>query len=332
MVLTSTGPIEQRDRLELADVPVPEPATGQVLIRVLACAVCRTDLHLVEGELPDPKRNVVPGHQIVGIVQAVGDGVQGVGAGDRVGVPWLGNVCGRCAYCQGGLENLCENPGFTGYTLDGGFAENVVARADFCFPIPDRYPDVEAAPLLCAGLIGYRAYRLADVRGLSGPGRLGLFGFGNAAQIVIQLADRDGSDGFVYTRGDHGRKLAEELGARWIGSGDQLPPVKLDAVIIFAPAGELVPHALRAVRKGGIVVCSGIHMSPIPEFDYDLLWGERTVRSVANLTRRDGKEFLELAGQRAIKTYTEVFRLEQVNEALRRHKSGELSGTAVLVP
>jgi propanol-preferring alcohol dehydrogenase len=330
-VLTSPGPVED-GRLQLRDVPVPEPRDGQALIRTLACAVCRTDLHVVEGELPEPKPDVIPGHQVVGVVERLGEGVGEIEVGQRVGVPWLGDVCGRCPYCRGGLENLCDSPSFTGYTLDGGYAERLVARAGFCFPIPDGYGDVEATPLLCAGLIGYRAYRLANVRGLAGPGRLGLFGFGNAAQIVIQLAAGDGIEAYAYSRGARDRRLAEEMGARWTGSGEELPPVELDAVIIFAPAGELVPHALRAVRKGGAVVCAGIHMSPIPSFDYDLLWGERSIRSVANLTRRDGREFLALAGERRLETQTVVFPLERANEALTRHKRGELSGTAVLVP
>jgi propanol-preferring alcohol dehydrogenase len=287
---------------------------------------------VVEGDLPDPKPGVVPGHQVVGVVEKLGEAVEATQLGRRVGVPWLGGVDGSCPYCRAGLENLCDRPSFTGYTVDGGYAEYMVARADFCFPVPDGYDDVHAAPLLCAGLIGYRAYRLAEPRGLSGPARLGLFGFGNSAQILIQLARADGVEAYVYTRGDHGRRAATELGARWTGSGEDLPPVELDSVIIFAPAGALVPHALKAVRKAGLVVCAGIHMSPIPQFEYDLLWGERSVRSVANLTRHDGREFLALAGERRIDTRTQVFPLEQANEALRLHKRGELTGTAVLVP
>jgi propanol-preferring alcohol dehydrogenase len=332
MVLNSPGPVSEQDRLELRDLPEPEPARGQVLIKVLANAVCRTDLHVVEGELPNPKPDLVPGHQIVGTVQALGEGVRAVQAGQRIGVPWLGDVCGHCAYCQSERENLCEDPTFTGYTVDGGYAEYAVAIADFCFPIPDSYEDVDAAPLLCAGLIGYRALRLAEVKGLTGPGRLGLFGFGNAARLVIQVAEHQGQEVYVYTKSEQSQSVAKEMGARWAGGGGQLPPVKLDAAIIFAPAGQLVPHALRSVRKGGVVVCSGIHMTPIPELDYELLWGERMLRSVANLTRRDGKEFLELAPEVPVRTTTQVFPLEQANEALRLHESGGLEGTAVLVP
>ena len=332
MVLSSTGPVERGDRLELRKVPMPVPGPGQVAIRVLACGVCLTDLHIVEGDLPNPKQDLIPGHQIVGVVEARGEGATRFEVGDRVGVPWLGDVCGRCVYCRGGLENLCDGPSFTGYTIDGGYAEYVVARVDFAFELPPRYGDVEAAPLLCAGLIGYRSLKLADVRGLAGPGRLGLFGFGNSARIVTQVAEARGDEVYVYTRGEAGRQAAKELGAIWTGGDGKLPPVKLDSAIIFAPAGELVPLALESVRKGGTVACAGIHMSPIPELDYDLLWGERVVRSVANLTRRDGTEFLELAARREIKTQVELFPLEQANDALRKHKSGELTGTAVLVP
>jgi len=332
MALTAPGPIAEADRLELRELPVPEPGPGEVLVRVLACAVCLTDLHVVEGDLPNPKADVIPGHQVVGIVEARGDGVERFEGGERVGVPWLGGVDGSCSYCRAGLENLCESPDFTGYTLDGGYAEYVVARADFAFPIPDRYGDVDATPLLCAGLVGYRSLRLADVRALDGAARLGLFGFGNSAQLVIQVAIQRGHEVYVYTRGEQGRRKARELGAVWTGGGGALPEVELDSVIIYAPAGALVPLALSAVRKGGVVVCAGIHMSPIPEFQYELLWGERVLRSVANLTRDDGREFLALAAEREIQTEVQVFPLEQANEALRAHKAGALSGTAVLVP
>jgi propanol-preferring alcohol dehydrogenase len=332
MVLTAPGPIAGADRLELRELPVPEPGPGELLVRVLACAVCLTDLHVVEGDLPEAKASVVPGHQVVGIVEARGDGVGRFEPGQRVGVPWLGGVDGSCPYCRAGLENLCEAPAFTGYTRDGGYAEYLVARADFVFPIPDRYGDVEAAPLLCAGLIGYRSLRLADVRGLDDTARLGLFGFGNSAQLVIQVAIERGHEVYVYTRGEEGRRKARELGAVWTGGGGELPASKLDSVIIYAPAGELVPLALSAVRKGGVVVCAGIHMSPIPQFEYELLWGERVLRSVANLTRDDGREFLELAAEREIRTEVQVFALEQANEALRAHAAGALHGTAVLVP
>jgi propanol-preferring alcohol dehydrogenase len=332
MVLTGTGPVEDGDRLELRELPDPAPRPGQVLVRVLACAICRTDLHVVEGDLPELRPDVIPGHQIVGRVEAVGEGVDRIVVGDRVGVPWLGGVDGDCAYCRADMENLCEHPMFTGYTIDGGYAELAVARADFVLPLPDSYGDVEATPLLCAGLIGYRAWHIADARGLGGAARLGLLGFGNSAQIIAQVAIREGQEVYVYTRGSAGQRLAREQGAVWAGGGDDLPPVDLDAAIVFAPVGPLVPLALGSVRKGGSVVCAGIHMSPIPEFDYDLLWGERVIRSVANLTRRDGHEFLALAARHPIQTHIEVFPLEQANEALRRHKAGTLEGTAVLVP
>jgi propanol-preferring alcohol dehydrogenase len=331
-VLTAPGPIAGADRLEARDLPLPEPGSGELLVRVLACAVCLTDLHVVEGDLPPRKPNVVPGHQVVGIVEASGDGVEQPEVGNRVGVPWLGGVDGTCPYCRAGLENLCDQPTFTGYSVDGGYAEYVLALADFVFPIPDRYGDVDAAPLLCAGLIGYRSLRLADVRGLAGPARLGLFGFGNSAKLVIQVAIQRGHEVYVYTRGEDGRRKAKELGAVWTGGGGSPPEVELDSVIIFAPVGGLVPLALSAVRKGGVVVCAGIHMSPIPELEYELLWGERVLRSVANLTREDGREFLALAAEREIRTETEVFTLERANEALRAQKAGTLGGTAVLVP
>jgi propanol-preferring alcohol dehydrogenase len=331
MVLTEPGPIDGQ-RLELRDVPVPDPATGEVRVRVLASAVCLTDLHIVEGDLAQRKRPLVPGHQIVGEVDAVGGGVVGISEGDRIGIPWLGDACGRCAYCQNGRENLCDAPVFTGYDVDGGFAEHAVARAAFSFPLPDRYEPVHAAPLLCAGLIGYRSLRLADIRGLSGRGKLGLVGFGSSAQIVIQVARHLGHEVYVQTRGEAGRARARELGAVWAGGGEDRPPVELDSAIIFAPSGELVPRSLESVRKGGIVVCAGIHMTPIPRFEYELLWGERVLRSVANLTRRDGQEFLELASRAEVRTEVVEFPLEEANEALRRHKAGELTGTAVLVP
>jgi propanol-preferring alcohol dehydrogenase len=332
MVLTAPGPIAGADRLELRELPLPDPGPGEVLVRVLACAVCLTDLHVVEGDLPQAKADVVPGHQVVGVVEARGEQVERIEDGQRVGVPWLGGVDGTCPYCRAGLENLCEAPEFTGYTRDGGYAEYVVARADFVLPVPDRYGDVDATPLLCAGLIGYRSLRLADVHALDDVPRLGLFGFGNSAQLMIQFAIGRGEEVYVYTRGEAGRRKAREMGAVWTGSGADLPAEKLDSVIIYAPAGELVPLALSAVRKGGTVVCAGIHMSPIPEFAYELLWGERVLRSVANLTRRDGTEFLAFAAEHEIRTEVQVFPLERANEALRAHKAGALSGTAVLVP
>jgi alcohol dehydrogenase, propanol-preferring len=332
MVLTEPGPVEEKARLELRELPPRAPAAGQVRVRVLANAICRTDLHVIEGELPDPKQDLVPGHQVVGEVDAIGEGATGLAIGDRIGIPWLGDVCGRCAFCRAGRENLCDRPSFTGYQLDGGYAEYVLARADFTLSLPDAYGDADAAPLLCAGLIGYRALRQASVEGLGGPARLGLFGFGSSAHIVLQVARHLGHELYVYTRGQQSRRLAEELGAEWVGGGERLPPVKLDAVIVFAPAGELVPIALRAVRKGGVVVTAGIHMTPIPQLDYELLWGERVLRSVANLTRRDGREFLELAPRVPVRAEVVRFPLEQANEALALVKAGSLRGTAVLVP
>ncbi len=331
MVLTAPAPVETRP-LALRDVRVPEPGAGELLIRVLANGVCRTDLHVVEGELADPKLPLVLGHQIAGSVERVGEGVTGFAPGDRVGVPWLGGTDGTCAYCRGGWENLCDAPTFTGYQRDGGYAEYAVARADFTLRLPHGYPDVQAAPLLCAGLIGYRALRLAHVEPLEPVPRLGLYGFGASAHIVIQVARHLGQEVYVCTRGEGGQAFARELGARWAGGPDDAPPVTLDSAIIFAPAGSLVPVALRAVRKGGVVVCAGIHMSPIPELPYDLLWGERVVRSVANLTRADGREFLELAARMSVRTEVEQFALDDANEALLRLKSGGLRGAAVLVP
>jgi alcohol dehydrogenase, propanol-preferring len=331
MVLSSPGAIEGGP-LALRELPVPEPGPDDVLLRVHANAVCRTDLHVIEGELPEPKLPLVPGHQIVGTVEAVGGQARNVTVGDRVGVPWLGGVDGDCPYCRSGRENLCDAPTFTGYQRDGGYAEYAVARADFVFPLPGDYPDLQAAPLLCAGLIGYRSLRLAEVEGLGRPGRLGLYGFGSSAHIVIQVARHRGHEVYAYTRGETGRAFALQLGAAWAGSGEDAPPVELDSAIIFAPVGWLVPLALRALRKGGVLVCAGIHMSPIPEFDYDLLWGERVMRSVANLTRADGREFLELAPEVPVRTEVGVFPLERANEALVKMKRGELRGAAVLVP
>jgi alcohol dehydrogenase, propanol-preferring len=331
VVLTDPASISDAG-LEVRDVDVPVPAAGEVLLKVLANAVCRTDLHVIEGELPDLKLPLIPGHQIVGRVETLGDGVTGVAVGDRVGVPWLGGTDGVCPYCRTGRENLCDAPTFTGYLRDGGYAEYATARADFLLPVPERYADIHTAPLLCAGLIGYRSLRLAEVEGLERPGRLGLYGFGSSAHIIIQAALHLGHEVYVYTRGETGRQLALDLGAVWAGGGEEVPPVELDSVIIFAPVGPLVPVALRAVRKGGVVVCAGIHMSPIPSFDYDLLWGERVIRSVANLTRADGREFLALALQIPVQTDVEVYPLEAAREALVRMKAGEVVGTAVLVP
>ncbi|MBI2367838.1 MAG: zinc-dependent alcohol dehydrogenase family protein [Deltaproteobacteria bacterium] len=314
--------------LRMTDVPIPKPSTGQLLIRVRACAVCRTDLHVIDGELTQPKLPLIPGHEIVGTVEQLGEGVEGFKIGDRVGVPWLGWTCGNCAYCRNGQENLCDKARFTGYTLDGGYAEYTVADQRFCFHIPDSYSDIEAAPLLCAGLIGYRSLVKA------GDGkRLGIYGFGAAAHIVAQVAKYQQRDIYAFVRpGDEeAKKFAINLGAVWAGGSNELPPVKLDAAIIFAPAGELVPQALKAVGKGGIVVCGGIHMSDIPSFPYSILWEERSICSVANLTRRDGEEFLALAPKVPVRTEVQTFPLEAANEALSRLRSGKIQGAAVLV-
>src|SRR6266404_3268491 len=314
--------------LILQDVPKPRPTAGELVVRVNACAVCRTDLHVVDGELPNPKLPLIPGHQIVGRIEQIGEGVEGFSAGDRVGIPWLGWTDGECVYCRSNRENLCDRARFTGYTIDGGYAEFTVGDARFCFHLPELYNDVEAAPLLCAGLLGYRSLRKAgDAR------RLGIYGFGNAAHLVGQIALYQGRELFVFTRpGDKaGQESARRLGAVWAGGSDEMPPEKLDAAIIFAPVGALVPAALRALAKGGIVVCGGIHMSDIPSFPYVDLWGERAICSVANLTRRDGKEFLEIAPRVPVKTKTQTFPLEEANTALEKFRAGELDGTAVLV-
>jgi propanol-preferring alcohol dehydrogenase len=298
-----------------------------MLLRVHACAVCRTDLHVVDGDLAQPKLPLVPGHEIVGVVAELGAGVDRFRIGDRVGVPWLGWTCGVCKFCRSGRENLCAQARFTGYQIDGGYGEFTVADQRFCFALPSGYSDIEAAPLLCAGLIGYRSLRMA------GEGRrLGLYGFGAAAHIIAQVARWQGREAHAFTSpGDtEAQAFARELGAAWAGGSDQLPPQTLDAAIIFAPVGALVPAALRAVERGGTVVCAGIHMSPIPGFSYDILWGERTVRSVANLTRRDGEEFLELAPKVPVKTRTLPYRLEQANQALEDLRAGRLQGAAVL--
>jgi len=310
--------------LRLADLPVPDPGPGEVLLEIDACAVCRTDLHIVDGELADPKLPLVPGHQIVG---RVAGGGQRFGAGERVGIPWLGWTDGDCRYCRSGRENLCDHARFTGYQLDGGYAEYAVADERFCFPLPESYSDVHAAPLLCAGLIGYRSLRQA------GDGeRLGFYGFGASAHIVAQVARHQGRRVFAFTRAgdEEGQRFARSLGAEWAGGSDERPPEELDAAIIFAPVGALVPAALRALAKGGVVVCAGIHMSDIPSFPYELLWGERGLRSVANLTRLDGEEFLRLAPKVPVNTEVEAFALDEANEALRRLRAGEIRGSAVL--
>jgi alcohol dehydrogenase, propanol-preferring len=312
MVLGQAGHL-----LSLQEVAIPQPARGQVLLRVLACGICRTDLHIVDGELDRPKVPLIPGHQIVGETDD----------GRRLGVPWLGWTCGDCRYCASGRENLCDFARFTGYDIDGGYAEWAVADERFCFPIPDGFEDLQAAPLLCAGLIGYRSLRLAGE-----AERLGLYGFGASAHIVAQVARHEGRRVFAVTReGDEdAQEFARELGAEWAGAG--APPEELDAAIIFAPVGALVPAALAAVAKGGTVVCAGIHMSDIPSFRYELLWGERVLRSVANLTRRDGEEFLALAPSVPVRTHVETFPLDQANEALDKLRRGDVRGALVLVP
>jgi alcohol dehydrogenase, propanol-preferring len=307
----------------------PEPGPGQVLVRVSACAVCRTDLHVVDGDLTESKRPIIPGHEIIGRVVETGPDVEEVVVGDRVGIPWLGWTCGRCRYCLGGQENLCPKARFTGYQIDGGYADYVVADWRYCFAIQGDYTDTEAAPLLCAGLIGYRALRIAGE-----CETLGIYGFGAAAHIVAQVASFEGRRMFAFTRpGDAAaQRFAMSLGAEWAGGSDQAPPEELDAAIIFASVGALVPAALRAIRPGGIVVCGGIHMSDIPSFPYDLLWREKRIVSVANLTRRDGHEFLALAPKVPVRTHVEIHPLADANEALRRLRAGELTGAAVLVP
>jgi propanol-preferring alcohol dehydrogenase len=312
--------------LRSAELPDPEPSAGQVALEVRACGVCRTDLHIVDGELTEPKLPLVPGHQIVAEVLADGERFA---AGRRVGVPWLGWTCGECRYCRSGRENLCDSARFTGYDLDGGYAERVVADERFCFPIPDDYGDLDAAPLLCAGLIGHRTLRLAG-----DAERIGIYGFGSAAHIVSQVARHEGRRVFAFTRADDedAQAFALGLGAEWAGDSLGPPPEELDAALVFAPAGELVPAALRAVAKGGTVVCGGIHMSDIPSMPYELLWGERVLRSVANLTRADAEEFLALAPRVPVRTEVETFALEKANDALERLRSGTLRGAAVLVP
>jgi alcohol dehydrogenase, propanol-preferring len=315
--------------LRLQCLAVPEPGPGQLLIKVGACGVCRTDLHLVDGELPSPKPHVIPGHEIVGRVVEAGPGVTGFAPGARVGVPWLGWTCGICDYCRNGQENLCPEARFTGYQIDGGYAEQIVADARYCFPLPAMYDDVAAAPLLCAGLIGYRTLRAGgDAR------RLGIYGFGAAAHIAAQVARHEGREVFAFTRpGDiAAQDFARRITGGWVGGSDEMPPEALDAALIFAPAGALVPTALRAIRPGGIVVCGGIHMSDIPAFPYEILWHERAVRSVANLTRRDAEEFLALAPDIPVETTTVPYPLTQANTALADLRSGRLTGAAVLRP
>jgi propanol-preferring alcohol dehydrogenase len=320
---------QPRQKLRPAELERPSPLPGQVIIRVHACAVCRTDLHVVDGELPDPKPHLVPGHEIVGTVVEIGPGVDRFRIGERVGVPWLGWTCGVCDYCRSGRENLCPNARFTGYQIDGGYAEFTAADQRYCFALPDSYDDVAAAPLLCAGLIGYRALSMA------GEGQLlGIYGFGAAAHIIAQVARHQGRRVFAFTRpgDDKAQRFAETLGAVWAGGSDVPAPEPLDAALIFAPVGALVPAALRNTARGGTVVCAGIHMSDIPAFPYRILWEERVLRSVANLTRRDGEAFLALAPQVPVRTHTETFPLAAANDALDRLRAGKLEGAAVLVP
>ncbi|MCC7082831.1 MAG: zinc-dependent alcohol dehydrogenase family protein [Burkholderiales bacterium] len=316
------------ERLALVDIPVPEPAAGQLLVRVRACGVCRTDLHVTDGELTGGKMPIVPGHEIVGEVVACGAGAERFALGGRVGIPWLGASCGHCAFCRSGRENLCRAARFTGYHIDGGYAEYACADVRFCFALPDAYSDIEAAPLLCAGLIGYRALAMAGDAAV-----IGIYGFGAAAHIVAQVARHQGRTLYAFTRpGDtQAQRFALSLGAAWSGDSGQEPPSPLDAAIIFAPVGALVPAALRATAPGGTVVCAGIHMSDIPSFPYRILWEERTIRSVANLTRIDGEAFLALAPKVPVRTEVQVFALAQANEALDRLRGGRIAGAAVLV-
>ena len=322
MILEQVGQQLREDEL-----PIPKPQPEQVLLKVHVCGVCRTDLHIVDGELTKPKLPLVLGHQIVGTVVETGENANKFALGTRVGVPWLGQTCNCCRYCLSGQENLCDRALFTGYDLNGGYAEYTVADESFCFPIPPGFSDLQAAPLLCAGLIGYRSYRMTE-----DAQRIGFYGFGAAAHILIQVANYQGKQVFAFTRaGDHqGQQFARNLGAVWAGGSDELPPEKLDAAIIFAPVGQLVPAALKAVVKGGVVVCAGIHMSDIPRFPYQLLWEERVLRSVANLTRRDGAEFLALAAQIPIQTEVTSFPLSEANGALAALRTGKINGAAVL--
>lgn len=316
-----------REPMVLREVETPQPGEGQVQIRVHACGVCRTDLHVVDHELTEPVLPLIPGHQIVGQISAPGPGVSEFQVGDRVGVPWLGYSCGECFYCRNDQENLCEKARYTGYQINGGFAEFAVADERFCFPIPEGYPDLQAAPLLCAGLIGYRSYRMTGQ-----AQKLGFYGFGAAAHILIQLARWEGREVYAFVRegDDKGAEFARDLGATWAGYSSELPPVQLDAAIIFAPAGALVPASLKAIRPGGVVVCAGIYMSEIPAFSYDLLWMERQIRSVANLTRRDGEEFLALAPKVPVQTEVHPYSLDRANEALDDLRAGRFDGAAVI--
>jgi propanol-preferring alcohol dehydrogenase len=326
--LSSPGPISEKS-LNLVERQIPVPAPGTLLLRVRACGVCHTDLHIVEGDLPPKKLPITPGHQVVATVEAAGDGVTRFKAGDRVGVTWLYAACGECEFCQRGQENLCDRAEFTGWDTDGGYADYAIAREDFVVPIPDTFTDISAAPLLCAGLIGYRSLRKAEVQ----PGeRLGLYGFGASAHVVLQIARHWGCEAYVFSRGAHHRALAESLGAEWTGTSEQAPPRPLDRAIIFAPVGALVPVALKHLRKGGTLALNAIHMSRLPEMDYNVLYGERTVRSVANVTRQDAVEFLPLAAEIPVRTEVQAFALHEAGRALTMMKRSEIRGAAVLVP
>jgi propanol-preferring alcohol dehydrogenase len=319
----------QNQPLVLKVLPVPKPAGDQVLIKIIACGICRTDLHVIDGELTGPKLPLIPGHEIIGRVASIGDKVKGFNINDLVGVPWLGYTCGTCKFCKQGKENLCDNARFTGYTIDGGYAEYTVADARFCFLLSAEYNKASSAPLLCAGLIGFRSYQMIEKTAKN----IGMYGFGAAAHILIQVAKAQGKNIFAFTRdGDKASQLfARDLGAYWVGGSGDTPPEKLDAAIIFAPAGELIPKALQDLDKGGTVICGGIHMSTIPAFSYDLLWEERVVRSVANLTRKDGLDFFNLLKKTTIHTQTEIFPLSRANEALDKVRAGKIKGAAVLV-
>lgn len=313
--------------LEMKELPNPEPDKNQLQLKVLSCGICRTDLHIIDGELEEPNLPLILGHQIVGVVKKIGENVSEYEVGDKVGVPWLGRTCGECEFCKEGRENLCDNALFTGYDINGGFAEYTVANAQFCFPIPEEYPANQAAPLLCAGLIGYRSFRKTG-----DPKKLGLYGFGSAAHILTQVALKKDIEVYAFTKpGDkEGQQFAKNMGASWSGSSETLPPEKLDASIIFAPVGNLVPQALKALKKGGNIVCGGIHMSDIPSFPYNDLWGERSIESVANLTRKDGKEFMKIAPDVPVETQITTYNLSEANEALNDLREGNFKGSAVL--
>jgi propanol-preferring alcohol dehydrogenase len=325
-VLPKPAAIE-KNPLEYAEVPTPQPAKKEVLVHVRYCGVCRTDLHVIEGELPLRKSPVIPGHQVVGVIQGLGESAQRFSVGARVGIAWLHRTDGVCEYCRSGAENLCDNPAFTGYTVDGGYAEYIVAPEDFVYSLPDAFPDEQAAPLLCAGIIGFRSLRLS---GVQPGGRLGFYGFGAAAHVAIQVARHWNVEVYAFTRDVRHQRLALELGAKWAGDTFAQPPARLDAAIVFAPAGEIVPAALKALRKGGSLILGGIHMSPIPKFDYDLLYQERVIRSVANNTRQDGEDFLRIAAEIPIRTHVQIFSLREANRALNALKNDAIPGAAVL--